>query len=488
MRRSLPGATGLASMLFALTATPASAQPAAPPNAPAPPPPPPWTSGAPPTTSMSGATLLPETTTTTPPPPPPAPVFTATDRANLEERIRLLEARVAADETTLFSSAELAWLRRFRLSGYLQPQLLLQSYNTAASPNLTSSGTLPPGVGPNDPTARSNGTTTNGDFFRLRRARLRTEFMPTDGTRFVFEIDPTPPAGDVGAPTTTILRTVEAQGIARFSSHLTTEIAAGVFALPFGFEVQQSDADRPFIERSWGERNMTPGEFDTGARAYTTWTDGAQSVTVQLAVVNGQTAGEPKFRLDPDLGQGKDFVARASFALLDWLDFGASAYGGYGQVVNAAALRYKQFGRWAVNGELGVHGKTSDLGTTRAYAEVTFAQNMDRGVYYSFALPPIPANISGPVASLNERSVWIRVEQDMTRWATLGVRWDEYTPDTSQSNDARDTFGVVGVFHFNAWLQAMLEYDHAIDHVHARGAQTTDAQIETGSLVLQARF
>ena len=31
---------------------------------------------------------------------------------------------------------------------------------------------------------------------------------------------------------------------------------------------------------------------------------------------------------------------------------------------------------------------------------------------------------------------------------TLGVRWDEYTPDTSLSDDARDTFGVVGVVHF----------------------------------------
>ena len=70
----------------------------------------------------------------------------------------------------------------------------------------------------------------------------------------------------------------------------------------------------------------------------------------------------------------------------------------------------------------------------------------------------------------------------------LGVRWDEYTPDTSQTNDARDTFGVVGVIHFTPWLQAMLEYDHAIDHVHAPGKQETDQQIEIGSGVLQARF
>ena len=82
----------------------------------------------------------------------------------------------------------------------------------------------------------------------------------------------------------------------------------------------------------------------------------------------------------------------------------------------------------------------------------------------------------------------MRLEQDITHWATLGVRWDEYTPDTSQSDDARDTFGVVAVAHFTPWLQAMLEYDHAIDHVHPSGKPAPDKQIDMGSAVLQARF
>jgi hypothetical protein len=482
MKRSFLGA-GLA---WVLASTAASAQAPPPANPPAPPPPPPWTSSSPPTTSTSGATLLPPPEPAPAPPPPPPPSLSPGDRAELEERIHLLEARVAAAESAVFGNPELAWLRRFHLSGFLQPQLLLQSYNAAASPNAVN-GSPPPGIGANETVARSDGTTTNGDYFRLRRARLRTEFMPTDGTRLVFELDPTPPAGDVGAGVTTIVRTVEAQGIARWTSHLTTEIAAGVFKLPFGYEVLQSDADRPFIERSWGEQNMTPGEFDTGLRAYTTWSEEGQSAALQLALVNGQTEGEPTFSLDPDLNRAKDFVARLNVALLDWLDFGGSAYAGYGQVVDATALRFKQFGRWAVNGEAGVHA-TTDLGATRAYAEVTYAQNLDRGVHYAFALPAIPANISAPVTNLYERSVWIRVEQDLTHWVTLGARWDQYSPDTSQSNDARDTLGFVGAFHFNQWLQAMLEYDHAWDHVHAAGTAAPDGQIDVGSAVLQARF
>ena len=159
---------------------------------------------------------------------------------------------MAADENVLLQSPELAWLRRFHLSGFIQPQLLIQDYNTAASPNLIN-GQLPAGVTANDAIAKSNGTTTNGDYFRLRRARLKTEFMPTDGTRLVFEFDPTPAGGQIGG-TGTIARQVEAQGIARWTDTLTTEFAMGIFKLPFGYEVLQSDADRPFIERSWGSR------------------------------------------------------------------------------------------------------------------------------------------------------------------------------------------------------------------------------------------
>jgi hypothetical protein len=475
---------------------PAKGAPAAdanPPRAPlppivAPPPPPPWPSPVVATTSTSGASLLPET------PAPsatvsaaPAAGLSADERAGFENRLRLIEARLGEDANVLLNNPELSWLRKFHLSGFIQPQILIQNYNTAASPNLIG-GQLPSGVGANDTIAKSNGTTTNGDYFRLRRARLRTEFDPSEGTRIVFEIDPTPAGGQIGG-TGTIARTVEAVGIARWSDFVNTEFAAGVFKLPFGREVLQSDADRPFIERSWGEQNLTPGEFDTGARAYTTWSKDARSFVAQVALVNGQTEGEPTFSLDPDLNQGKDVVGRMNFDFGDWADVGASGYFGYGQAVNASELRFKQFLRWAANGELGLHHTFSpSVGATKIFAEITFAQNMDRGVHYSFALPAIPTNINAPVASMNERSIWARIEQDLSRWVTIGVRWDEYTPDTSQSEDARDTFAGVLVAHFTPWLQLMAEYDHAIDHVHARGTQAQDAQIDVGSGVLQARF
>jgi hypothetical protein len=372
----------------------------------------------------------------------------------------------------------------------VQPQLLLQSFNTAASPNLTSAGTLPAGVTPNDVIARSSGATSNGTFFRLRRARLKTEYMPADSVRLVFEIDPTPAGGATGG-IGTIARNVEAQGIARWSEGLTTELGMGMFKIPFGYEVLQSDADRPFIERSWGEQNLTPSEFDVGAKMYTTWTRGKYRLDVQLAIVNGQMLGEPTFALIPDLNKGKDFVGRAA---LDWTwgTLGVSGYYGQGQTIDTTGLRFKQFVRGAVNVEGALRfslAKThKEEWQTRLLAEATLAQNMDRGTKYPFAVPAIPAAITSDVKDFGERNLWVRLEQDLSRWTTLALRFDQYTPNVSQGDDARNTFGVVGVVHFNQWLQAMLEFDHAIDHVHVPGTPIPDRQLEMGSGVLQARF
>ncbi|MGH7328556.1 MAG: hypothetical protein ACREJX_09425, partial [Polyangiaceae bacterium] len=181
MRRlGLAAAVPLTSLLF--LATSAHAQ-AAPPPSPAPAPQPSaaptWTTSP---TSTSGSDLLPPDATTS----APAPV--AQDAA-LEARLADLEARVKADEEKMSHEEHGSWLERhFKVSGYLQPQLILQVFNAAASPN--NQPALPPGIGSNDTTATTAGTTTNKDFFRLRRARLKTELMPNEYTKLVFEIDP----------------------------------------------------------------------------------------------------------------------------------------------------------------------------------------------------------------------------------------------------------------------------------------------------------
>jgi hypothetical protein len=478
-----------------VTATPAAA------DLP-PPPPPPWSATQPPATSTAGTQLMPATPTAAPATAGATSTVPATDAAQekitIDNRFQMLEARIAADEKAEKEDNEaMAWLRRFKVSGFVQPQLLWQGFNEKGSPNLNAQGALPAGIGSNTTIAKTdpnNATTTNGDFFRLRRARLKLEYMPTDYARFVMEIDPIP-GGGPGAGIGTIARNVEAVGIAKWAPTVTTEFGMGIFKIPFGREILQSDADRPFIERSWGEQNMVPGEFDTGARAYTTvkvahggiGADG--TLVVQLAVVNGATLGEKNFVALPDLNKGKDFVGRINYDFGDWLDLGVSGYYGQGQAVDGTALKFKQFPRWGFNAEVGLHHEWSKkLGKTKVYSELTIAENLDRGTKYGFALPAIPADVTQDVTSIDQRNVWVRVEQDVTEWVTLGARYDVYTPDTSIANNAKDTFGVVAAVHFTKGLQWMIEYDHAIDNVHKASGTAPSKTIDVLSNVLQARF
>ena len=289
------------------TTAPAAASPAsADPTVSPPPAPPPW-SGTTTPTSTAGTQLMPPTPSGPPPSldaQPPAPAGQA-DQVTIDNRFKMLEARVAADEKLDAENAEkLAWLRGFKLTGYVQPQFILQSFDANASPNAGAAG-LPDGIGPNDVIAKADGTTTNSTFFRLRRARLKAEYMPTDFARFVMELDPTP-AGGPTAGVGTLARNVEAMGIATLAPDHVAELGVGIFKVPFGFEVLQSDADRNFIERSYGEQSMFPAEYDTGARVH--GSHFGKKLDVQLAVINGITIGEKTFAILPDLNKSKDVV------------------------------------------------------------------------------------------------------------------------------------------------------------------------------------
>jgi hypothetical protein len=122
---------------------------------------------------------------------------------------------------------------------------------------------------------------------------------------------------------------------------------------------------------------------------------------------------------------------------------------------------------------------------------------MDRGVNYSpgIGLPALPALVIDgegaripDVRNLHEGSVWGRVEQDLTRWFTLGLRFDYYTPDMSQSNNGRATYAAVAAVHFTRWLQYMVEYNHSVDNVHSAGGKPPNKVFDVLSNVLQVRF
>ncbi|HEY3819596.1 MAG TPA: hypothetical protein VGL81_20650 [Polyangiaceae bacterium] len=485
---------------------PAGAASPPPPDLP-PPPPPPWSSN-PNVLGTEPAPVAPPTSTAQPVPAQagaalmPAP---AAPSPYTWQREQELERHVAEENLRFVQEAERnrreheehekwwGWTRNVRFSGYSQPQLLWQWYDTAnASPN-------PAGQDPNAVVAKQDtvlntatgssvpGLTTNGDYFRLRRTRLKVELEPNEWSRMVFEIDPIP-AGGPDNGTGTIARNIETQGIAKWSDDVTTTFGMGIFKIPFGFEVLQSDADRPFIERSWWERNVTPGEFDTGAKAYTTALH--NKLTGQFAVINGNIQGEKTFSLLPDLNKGKDIVGRLNYDFGPF-DVGASGYYGQGQEVSLASLAFKQYPRYAWNIEAAIHHRFLQVGATRVFGEFDRGQNMDRAVNYSaqIALPGLPADIvNGSVVNKDELGYWARIEQDITRWSTLAFRYDKYSPDSAQGSNSRDTYAFVGVAHFTKQLQLMLEYDYFIDNVHVPGTPIPYKKGDIFSGVFQARF
>lgn len=417
----------------------------------------------------------------------PAPVVVAEPQSGNAQRdlhVQMLEARVEADERRIRRLEErMRFFKNLTLSAYVQAQFLTTSFNTAASPNVRS-GSIPEGIDPNDVVANPDGSTTNATFFRLRRTRLRTLYE-TDVMRLWLQIDVLP-VGGFGPGIGTIVRNAEATGKAHWSKDVRTEFTAGLFFTPFRAELQEWSNNRPFIERTWFVQNVFPVERDVGVRARTYAFD--DRLVVDLGVVNGQRLGERYFVQTPDLNKSKDFVGFVTYRLGP-VTAGVNGYVGRGQVVDGQLLRFKQFGKWAVNGQLTAKATLlKRLGESRLMSELTFGENMDVGVIYPFAVPAIPIDFAQEVASLRQRAFYVRAEQDLSKLLTVGYRYDMYTPNVSIANNARDTHAFIVVASFSQNLRWMNELGWAIDNVHPLGADAPSKHLVQFSSVLQAGF
>ncbi len=408
---------------------------------------------------------------------------TPASTSDLESRLAKLEDRLArAEERLRHRDHKHDVFRHLHVSGFIQPQFLVQSYDAAASPNRIG-GILPAGISSNDVVALPDGTTTNDDYFRLRRTRLRVTYeTPIAAMRL--EIDPLP-LGGPGPGIGTIVRDAEAVGIARWTKDVRTEFSAGVFLLPIRLEFLERSRVRPFIERSYLVNSLMPNGRDLGVHARTVAL--RDRLVVDVGVVNGQSLDSPYFVAVPDLNQNKDFFGQATYEL-DFLKVGASGYLGTGETVDAQALRVKNFSRWMGNFELNAHAKLAPrLGETSVTSELTFTQNMDPGRIYAFARPAIPATISDDVRNLRGRGFYVRVEQELKEWL-VGYRYDTYTPNGSIATNLRDTHAFVVTYRFSKNLRWMNELDYAIDNIHPDGAPPPSKHIVMLSSVLQAMF
>ena len=326
-----------------------------------------------------------------------------------------------------------------------------------------------------------DGEPLNEDRFLLRRARLRAE---RDQGLFhgAFEID----ANTINGPQ---LRPINAEASFKWPAdrayartpwaydpsppRVTSEtggelarssasradpwfmVTAGLFRTPFGFEVAESERDRPWLERSTMSNALFPQSFDLGLRVV----GGFRFLRYALGIMNGDPIGERTFP-GRDPNKSKDLVFRVGGAtaitdavriegglsgvtgrgfhqgqpatkdLIQWQDSNAD-----GIVDNTTEIQVipgspatpsEGFKRFAVGADLRATITLPSLGDLHLRGEVVRGSNLDRGLY-----------ISDPVVAtrdLRQLGWYVGASQEITRWALVGVRYDRYDPDA----DARE--------------------------------------------------
>lgn len=231
-------------------------------------------------------------------------------------------------------------------------------------------------------------------------------------------------------------------------------VTAGLFRTPFGFEVQESERQRPWLERATVSNALFPQSFDLGVRVV----GGFAFVRYALGLMNGDPIGERTFP-GRDPNESKDLVFRVGGAtrVTDraWLEAGLSALTGRGfsrgqpatkdviqwqdgnddGVVEPSELEIRPgapatpsqgFKRFALGADVRAGVTLPVLGELGARFEIVRAQNLDRGIM-----------VSDPIAAtrdLRQLGWYVGVWQELTRWAMVAVRYDRYNPDA----DARE--------------------------------------------------
>jgi hypothetical protein len=332
---------------------------------------------------------------------------------------------------------------------------------------------------------QSTGQPLNEDRFTLRRGHLRADWEH-DILAASFEID----ANTVNGP---LVRPIDAEVSVRWPAVRDAKLpyvmgTLGLMKIPFGFEVQELDNVRPFLERATVLRALFPGEFDLGARVL----GGYRGVEYALAIMNGAPIGASAFP-GRDPSQSKDLVGRIGVDsdLTDTVNVktGVSAATGMGfhpgtpstkdvlvwrdtdedgivqpseiQVIpGQAATPSQNFHRFALGADLRVTVKIPVLGALALRAEIVRGANLDRGIE--------PADPVGAGRDLREFGWYVGAAQEVTRWAVVGVRYDRYNPDTDASSGIAgnvvpidrtySTLAMMGAFRYEQF-RLTLEYD-----------------------------
>ncbi|MCS6797267.1 MAG: OprO/OprP family phosphate-selective porin [Myxococcota bacterium] len=270
--------------------------------------------------------------------------------------------------------------RAFELSGYIQPELRVA--------------------------AAGDGQV----WFQVRRARLKVSARLALAD-VVVQLD-APEAGVTVRDAYAVLRP-PLEGF-----HLA--VFAGLFKVPFGYEVLQSTGDRWFPERSVLGATLFPGERDVGVRVDLGLLE--RRLRLQLAAHNGFTlddAARPA-RRPFELDTSKDVTARLTVTAGP-LTAGAS--GTWGRSTRPAFDHDADpmtpdvsfdYGRFAIGGELRLRHAVPSLGELDAYGELAYARNLARR-----ALDQLPVRAD---EALDVLAGYVAVTQRLGRWVGAGAR------------------------------------------------------------------
>jgi hypothetical protein len=289
----------------------------------------------------------------------------------------------------------------------------------------------------------------------------------------------------------------------------------GLFKIPFGFEVLQSDKDRVFMERSIAEQALFPGEYDVGARLAGAW----RFLRYAIALQNGNPLGEKAFP-GRDPNDAKDVVGRvgvdapitdtvaiaggfsglkgkgfhrgtpATKATIQWSDRnedGAVSSDEIVSVAGQAATPSQNFDRFAWGADLELSVKLPSIGAFMAYGEVYLAKNLDRA--------KLVADPYGPLGrDARELGAYGAALLQLGEYAVVGVRYDYYNPDRDSldptkplvpSSFAYNTLSVVASYGTPNGRVA-LEYDHNSNH-NGRTITGTPTSLGDDSVILRGQ-
>lgn len=298
------------------------------------------------------------------------------------------------------------------------------------------------------------------------------------------------------------------------------QLRTGLLRVPFGFEnFNQNDAQRFFGERTLVSHAYVPGLFDVGASLEgQLW-----ALRWIVGVYNGQPVGAPGFGYrDPnaakdyagrlhlrgllpggiDAALGTSFLYGTGFSAgtppskdsFDWIDLNEDGRVTVAEIIpvtGSAGRPSENFSRWGLGVDTQLRRRLPRVGLLTLYAEMAVGENLDRAVA-----------IADPVLLRRDQrglGWYVGLTQQLTRHATIGVRYDQYHPDLDRIEPYEGTTvitrrrfqtvsgGVAGHLHQGEAMAARLlvEYEHQRNSL-GRDAQGRPAQLDNDTLRVRA--